>query len=100
LIDLITKITENSLQFVANLCFFTLASTGPLANADHRWFVLLEYDLDQILGWPLFRLWLLGTRWSGASVINPIGHLFWTFYFYFGQITVSIGLITGVSGKS
>jgi hypothetical protein len=26
--------------------------------------------------------------------------MFWTFYFYFGQITVLIGLITGASGRS
>jgi hypothetical protein len=77
-----------------------LVPTSPLANADHRWFVLLEYDLDQLFCQPLIGLWLLGTRWSGASVVNPIGHLFWTFYFYYGQITVPIGLITGASGRS
>jgi hypothetical protein len=99
-INLTTKIAENPLQFVTTLRFFTLAPTGPLANADRRWFVLLKYDLDQLFCWPLIGLWLLGIRWSGASIVNPIGHLFWTFYFYFGQITVSIDLITGASGRS
>jgi hypothetical protein len=94
------KIAENPLQFVTTLRFFALAPTGHLANADRCWFVLLEYDLDQIFCQPLIGLWLLGTRWSGASVVNPIRHLFQTFYFYFVQITVSIGLITGASDRS
>jgi hypothetical protein len=34
----------NPLQFLANLRFSTLALTGPLANADRRWFFLLKYD--------------------------------------------------------
>jgi hypothetical protein len=36
LTDLMTRITENPLQFLANLRFSTLALTGPMANADHR----------------------------------------------------------------
>jgi hypothetical protein len=40
------------------------------------------------------------TYCPGTSVVNSSGHLLWTFYFYFGQITVSIGLITGASGRS
>jgi hypothetical protein len=99
-INLMTKIIENPLQFVMTLRFFTLAPTGPLANADRRWFVLLEFDLDQPFCRPLIGLWLLGTHRLGASVVNPIGHLFWTFYFYLRQITVPIGLITGASLRS
>jgi hypothetical protein len=94
------KIAENLLQFVMTLHSFTLVLTGPLANANHHWFVLLEYDLDQLFRRALIGLWLLGTRWLGASVVNPIGHMFWTFYSYFGQITAPIGLITGASGRS
>jgi hypothetical protein len=29
-----------------------------------------------------------------------MGHLFWNFYFYFGQITMPIGLMTGTPGES
>jgi hypothetical protein len=36
LTDLMTKITENPLQFLTNLCFSTLGLTSPLANADRR----------------------------------------------------------------
>jgi hypothetical protein len=35
-----------------------------------------------------------------ASVVNPIGHLLWTFYFYFVQTTVLIGLVTDVLSRS
>jgi hypothetical protein len=35
-IDLMMKITENPLQFVATLRFFTSALTGPLTNADRH----------------------------------------------------------------
>jgi hypothetical protein len=33
-------------------------------------------------------------------MVNPIGYLLWTFYFYFEQITVPIDLITGAFGRS
>jgi hypothetical protein len=36
----------------------------------------------------------------GTVVNNPIGHLFWNFCFYFRQITMLIGLMTGAPGES